>query len=739
MATPQKTFQFWPGSLELENRPAHLYIAKMLEQKLEDCHGYLAYRLTNLGRASQDEVPSFLLVTQEHGIISFDLLEERLDKVINQNDQEFWKLDDGKVILSRSLVLQIYEDEIVSRLKNDVRLYDRKSRSIKIPVKSAVLFYKNDIDSINQEPSLNEYSVDSIALSDFEKFIDSLMGAACSESELDSVISLLEGTFVYQSKIEYSEDAVQRTHDDFIRHSLKVTFKQDDSQRAISMQLPNGPQRIRGLAGTGKTIVLSLKAAITHKRFDSFKILYLFNTQSLYPQVQTLITKYYSLETKKAPDFDNCVHVLHAWGGKTRKGLYSELCSRYGLMPLTFNHVKGRSDALKAIYADLLEKAGARLEEIYDLVLIDEAQDFPEEVFEVVFKITKTIEGTKRIVWAYDEFQSLKESLIKEPADLFGKNQDGLPNIPNESLEGEYAGSIPKDFILPNCYRTPRPVLMIAHGVALGLYGTMTQMFFRRKDWEAIGYSVISPDSLLFSAGNKIELERKDESSKNILERLLKEHNRDPLSLVDCEVHKNWQEEIERVTQRIKRLIDHEKVRPEEIVVINLLQGNNKGSMFDVQADLNRAGIRSVIPGYVESADIFKPEGCITITTPFRAKGNEANIVFVINAQVVADDFTLRGRNTFFVAVTRSRGWCFISGHGAGMEKLSGEIWAIKEDFPYFKFLCPDEESVKSSRQLLGKSDRELDEIQRALNTILGLRDKALNNYVLDVITKSQQ
>ncbi|WP_308873596.1 DEAD/DEAH box helicase family protein [Thiothrix subterranea] len=413
MSSPQKTFHFWAGSLELENKPAHLLFAKRLEHKFADFHGYLTYRLTNLGRAREEDIPSFLLITKEHGVVAIDVLEERLDAVLVQQDQDFWQLDNGQTILSRSLVLQIYEEEIISRLKNDIRLYDRKTRKLKIPVHSVIVFCKNDDDSLNANSSLSEYAVDVCSLEGFDSYIDSLSTVSCQDEELDKVISLLEGTFIYQQPIRYSVDADPESFNDFIQMSLKTTFKQDDAQRAISMQLPNGPQRIRGLAGTGKTIVLSLKAAITHKKFENFKILYLFNTQSLYSQVQSLITKYYSSEAKKAPDFDGSLHVLHAWGGKARKGLYSELCARYGIIPLGFNEVKGKdSDPLKVIYGDLINKLNSRFEEIYDLVLIDEAQDFPEEVFELIFRITKTVDGKKRIVWAYDEFQSLKDSLI---------------------------------------------------------------------------------------------------------------------------------------------------------------------------------------------------------------------------------------------------------------------------------------------------------------------------------------
>ncbi len=172
-------------------------------------------------------------------------------------------------------------------------------------------------------------------------------------------------------------------------------------------------------------------------------------------------------------------------------------------------------------------------------------------------------------------------------------------------------------------------------------------------------------------------------------------------------------------------------VSPEEIIIVNLKSGNNKDSMLSIQRSLIAKNIQSVVPGYVESADVFKPKGFVTITTPFRAKGNEANIVFVINAQNVVNDFTLRMRNAFFVAVTRSRGWCYISGIGEKMEKLEGEINAIKHDFPFFNFEFPDPDSINRSKGFLKKTDKELDQIQKMIELLKKnpeLRDLILDN-----------
>jgi superfamily I DNA and RNA helicase len=553
----------------------------------------------------------------------------------------------------------------------------------------------------------------------------------CSLSELGRLYSLLEGTFIYESKSVLPEEEKLTTVNDYIQKSLRTTFMQDDAQRLASMQLPPGPQRIRGLAGTGKTIVLCLKAAITHKKFKDFKILYLFNTQSLYLHVQSLISKYFTLEAKRAPDFDAGIQVFHAWGGKQKPGLYSDLCKKYGLMPLTLGDVRGQGDALAYIYRDLLSKIGDDIEPEYDLILMDEAQDFPIEVFQMIFKLAKGVGAEKRIIWAYDEFQSLRDTEIKGPAELFGQSKEGKPNLPDSVLAGKYAGDIPKDFVLPNCYRTPRPILMTAHGVAMSLYTSRpTEMFYHPSEWQALGYKVNEPQALIISRGEQVEIERPDENSRNLLEGLLRENGKNPRNLVQCEHFAEYEEQINFIKTKILQLITDDGVAPEEIIIVNLKSGNNKESMLNVQRALTMVGIKSVIPGYVESADVFKPKGFVTITTPFRAKGNEANIVFVINAQQVIGDFTLRMRNAFFVAVTRSRGWCYVSGFGERMLTLANEINAIKDDAPKFKFICPDQDSIQRGKKFLSKSDKELDKIQELMELVE--RNPELRQLIVD-------
>ncbi len=733
-------FDFLAGSLPLENKPFHMQIGNLIKRTFNNYEGYVGYKLTTLGRASDEDVPSFIIITKEHGIILIDVVEEKVNSANDIDGNEVWNLEGGSIISARNLVMELYEEEVKSRLKNDISFYDRRTKSCKVPITSTIVFCKNNLEEIDGwYEKFADYSSTPVLYSNISEWLTSINTEYnCEPASLAKIYSLLEGTFIYESKVLVADDTPLVTVNDYIQKSLNITFKQDQSQRIASMQLSPGPQRIRGLAGTGKTIVLSLKAAITHKKFSEYKILYLFNTQSLYQHVKNLIARYYTLEAKKTPSFDSNLHVLHAWGGKQKPGLYSEICHKYGMSPLTLSDVRGQSDSLAFIYADLLKKIGDKIQPEYDLILIDEAQDFPNELFEVVFKLAKGNGNNKRIVWAYDEFQSLKDSQIKGPSVLFGRKEDGTPNMDDSILDGLYEGDIKKDVVLPNCYRTPRPILMTAHGVALGLYSPKpNEMFYHQNEWKAIGYKVNEPATQIIVEGNHVEIERPNENSTNLLEGIMNEQGKRALNLIQTHVARNPQEQYSHMADNIKRLINEEGVAPEEIIIVNLRTTNNKSEMLEIQAILNNAGVLSVIPGYVESADVFKPKGFVTITTPFRAKGNEANVVFVINGQTVVNDFSLRMRNAFFVAVTRSRGWCYIIGSGTNMNHLEDEINNIKRDFPKFSFTCPNPEQVQARKSFLQRSDDELNKMQQVLDLVD--KNEGIKQLLLDYLKNNGQ
>ena len=89
-----------------------------------------------------------------------------------------------------------------------------------------------------------------------------------------------------------------------------------------------------------KTVVLAMKAALTHLRHPKASIAFTFHTKSLYQHVRRLITRFYRQYNDQDPDWDR-LHVLHAWGGRSTPGIYYNACLAAGVSPMTFGRLNG--------------------------------------------------------------------------------------------------------------------------------------------------------------------------------------------------------------------------------------------------------------------------------------------------------------------------------------------------------------------------------------------------------------
>ena len=154
----------------------------------------------------------------------------------------------------------------------------------------------------------------------------------------------------------------------------------DNRQSRAVIETVEGVQRIRGLAGSGKTIVIALKAAYLHAQHPDWRIAITFNTRSLKGQLRQLINTFYIEQTSEEPDWDN-VQIIHAWGapgGGERNGLYYTFCSCNNVEYSDFMTARnkfGSADPFGKACAKALEDA-AEVKQLYDAILVDEAQDF---------------------------------------------------------------------------------------------------------------------------------------------------------------------------------------------------------------------------------------------------------------------------------------------------------------------------------------------------------------------------
>lgn len=257
----------------------------------------------------------------------------------------------------------------------------------------------------------------------------------------------------------------------------------DQWQKKAAIESPDGPQRIRGLAGSGKTIVLALKAAYLHASNPEWDIAVTFNSRALYQQFKDLIRRFCFEHKNDEPDWTK-LRILHAWGGTRQPGIYSEIASvnQFGVKDLAYAKSKYATEhVFGGICDELLAeiKVNGTAAQLFDAILIDEAQDLPRSFFELCYLSTRE---PRRVIWAYDELQNLGSYSMAPPEELFGSRSDGQPRVATLEVP---EGTPKRDIILPICYRNTPWALTAAHAIGFGIYRSngLVQFFDNRTPY----------------------------------------------------------------------------------------------------------------------------------------------------------------------------------------------------------------------------------------------------------------
>ncbi len=642
------------------------FILNYLNRMFKDRKDCICYYRNPLYYTEGNFIPSFVLLDRIFGVVIIKTYNFSKDNV-SMIGENYWDINGNKTPNELALLLD-YSYE----LTNDINRPANKL-SGKVKVISYICFPFLQYDDKIVARDLEK---DNILFEDFEsKKIFNLSGNELSDNEwrlLDSIIQKANA-LNKTTGIKIGEP-IGNLRDAIIFNEQQI-YLFDDEQLAAGLHITDSPERIRGLAGTGKTIILAMKAARIHYLHPEDKILYTFYTQSLYNQVKNLIAKFYRKIRGDEPNWDN-LQVKHAWGSKAKSGVYRSTCLSHGLIPKSLNDVKYCKNPFAEICGQLLSQ---QLIPEYDCVLIDEAQDMPLEFFRLVEKITKT---PKRIVWAYDELQSTGDVKIPDSEELFGKDENGEPKI---LLSKE------RDFILRKSYRNHRQVLFLAVALGFGIYSKhgFAQMIGQKETWQALGFEV--KGNLV--PGEEVEIERPLINSPNKIRDYYNKY--DILNIYSAQKRAD---EIVFVSDKIVALVTKENVNPHDILVIDLGTDPSE-TLKAVQGNLFENRINSVLPGLVDGADDFFISGCVTLTTVRRAKGNEAPIIFVMgidNIYSFKNKLHARVlRNMAFISITRSKGWCFITGSGNRMKEFNEECKLITANFPFYKFKYPTEEQLR--------------------------------------------
>jgi len=481
----------------------------------------------------------------------------------------------------------------------------------------------------------------------------------------------------------------------------------DQWQKKAAYEIPEGPQRIRGLAGSGKTVVLALKAAYLHAQHPDWNIAVTFYSRALSQQIRQMISDFSKEYTKDEPDWEK-LQVLHSWGTLFESGIYSVASQIGHFIPATYETARekyGREKAFAGICGEALNYIGDNNIEFFDAILIDEAQDMPTSFFKLCYKLLKQ---PKRLVFAYDELQNLGSSFMPSITEIFGKNETGEANVNFINTPDEAR----RDIVLPICYRNTPWALTLAHSLGCGIYRNegIIQIFRDNNLWTDIGYCVESGE---LTAGKKVTLKRKKSSTPAFFDELLTKQDS-----VQVKKFNNQNDEFKWIAEQISKNITDDELDPDDILVIFTSPYFAKTEYVEFRKYLMPYNIDSNLVGVGTDRDTFKIQGSVTCAHIYRAKGNEAPMVYIVNAQLTfngpASDMRYK-RNVLFTGITRSRAWVRICGYGNNMEYLEEEAnRCIDKDYS-LEFVVPSKRQIEEQDSLYkNKTKREEENIRKA-------------------------
>jgi len=632
--------------------------------KNSNCSGtlYIGYPVLSIddGKIEFDA----LLVSPEKGVVIFDLYSA--GEVVDYAPAAISIASSGR------------QEQLYAALFNRLNSFKelRKGRSLVVDITTVTI--NPLVDEAKAEDDFNEISIE-LLRGFYESIVDSVLSAE-QEQHLNAAIQRISNLKPQKKRLNITRDDSRGA---IIKRIEEQIANLDLWQKRGSIEYVNGPQRIRGLAGSGKTVVLALKAAYLHVKRPDWDIAITFNSRALYQQFESLLTRFVYSQINDEPDWSK-LHIMHSWGDSAKPGIYSKIVHEVGAPYRDFSSASRKwtySTAFSGACQEVLDALGNKELDLFDMVLIDEAQDLPSPFFKLVYKVVK---DPKRIIWAYDDLQNLGDTQLPSPKDLFGVDGKGEALVTLKNKD-DYPQ---EDIVLPRCYRTPPESLVVAHGLGFGIYRSpVVQMFPQPKIWERLGYRLKS-GSLQF--GEDVELIRDPESVPEFFGRLLKHDEVIQFKRFDdVSLQYDW------VAYEIKRLISEEDLQCSDFLIVIPDTYRSKSISARMLMALQKQGLAGRIPGINSSRDSLFAEEMISITHIYRAKGNEAPVVFVIDADYCNQGRELKQkRNILFTAITRSRAWAYVCGTTIAFDGIAAEYANIVDNGYSLNFEYPREEQI---------------------------------------------
>ncbi len=347
-----------------------------------------------------------------------------------------------------------------------------------------------------------------------------------------------------------------------------------------------------------------------------------------------------------------------------------------------------------------------KLKKSYDYCIIDEGQDFPKYFYRLCCKITKN----KRVIWGYDDCQNILDIKLQDTVETFGKNKSSEPYI-------DFSKKViaDQDLILYKCYRNPRTILVAAIALGFGIYSEkIIQLPEEMGQWEAFGFKILKGN---YKKDDFMEIIREEKNSPLMKNKLLDETN----TAIKWKVFlkDGLDGECQFVADSIIKDLQ-EGLLPEDIMVISLDDVHARDYFNKISAELIAHDIYTYdLLQQPTSNTVFMIEKHITLTTVYRAKGNEAGCVYIVGVDsIFKNKDSIRERNKLFTAITRANAWVTITGVGQNALEFEKEIQEIIKNNYQLNFVMPDIHTLRIIQKNLAKRDAVYNEAIRQIEEL---------------------
>lgn len=635
---------------------------------------------------------NLLLLSRTYGVFYFDskkigetieVAENRIDNLyscITESFRRVPKLKKGRNSLKYDIITIFVSDEAVENALSED-------------------FVFSDVNNIRD------------ILSDYQGEID--------ERSFDLMQSCLDGTVQTIRKALRPCLSHRMTKGAILNEIEKNIAKFDVEQKLAASAETEGVQRIRGLAGSGKTIVLTQKAANYHLKHPDDVILYTYYTKALHDTIKEHISRAYRyFSDNKEPNWEKII-VCHAWGGTGTPGVYSMACKDSGIDALRYGqaiHLSG-NDPFGEACKQLIDNN--EIMPRYDLILIDEGQDFTPPFYQLCYRLSKT----KKITWAYDDFQNIFNIKIQDERLTFGKNEEGHYNV---DFERDKLAN--QDIVLKKCYRTPRYSLISAFSLGLGIYNEkVLQRLDTNDHWESLGFHVLNGDCKI--TGDEMEIERPEENTPGY------SNEKFDASSIQYKSFSNFDAECKYIARSISNDLVEEELRPEDICVICVDRKALTGYFAKLTDFLHIEGVSTFNLVNTASNNLsFTKEGCVTLATVNKAKGNEKGVVYICGADYIfSTPNNVVLRDILFTAMTRTKGWLTITGCTQDFGKCITESNKLKLNQYKLRFIQPSEVETKTIEYHSRAQNSFHDDFDKSIEGLkrIGLSKKEIREDVI--------